>query len=186
MNNQWRSRKFLIPKQFIRGHDVNVNIHKRFPQAAGCRSQAAGCKLKATGSRRGATGPLGASGYKPKGYKHHVWGLLPGSFQYVDGLSESGDFQLHIMHRCCELRLFFKICGIGNSQWCWPEVLFMLWEGEWEWARLTKSKYISIEITCPSPPPPPYLLLISILLPLPVNWPTIGRFLPPCRFRSQK
>ena len=36
----------------------------------------------------------------------------------------------------------------------------MLWEGGWEWARLTKSKYMSIEVTCP----PPYLLLISILL----------------------
>ena len=43
----------------------------------------------------------------------------------------------------------------------------MLWEGGWEWARLTKSKYISIEVTCP----PPYLLLISILLPLPVRRP---------------
>ena len=31
----------------------------------------------------------------------------------------------------------------------------MLWEGGWEWARLTKSKYISIEVACPPPPPPP-------------------------------
>ena len=65
----------------------------------------------------------------------------------------------------------------------------MLWEGGWEWARLTKSKYISIEVTCPPPPPPPpppYLLLISILLPLPVRSRTIDPFLPPCRFRSQK
>ena len=31
----------------------------------------------------------------------------------------------------------------------------MLWEGGWEWARLTKSKYISTEVTCPPPPPPP-------------------------------
>ena len=34
--------------------------------------------------------------------------------------------------------------------------------GGWEWARLTKSKYISIEVTCPPPPPPPFLLLIYI------------------------
>ena len=40
----------------------------------------------------------------------------------------------------------------------------MLWEGGWEWARLTKSKYISIEVTCPPPPPPTFLLLIYILL----------------------
>ena len=32
----------------------------------------------------------------------------------------------------------------------------MLWEGGWEWARLTKSKYISTEITC--------LLLLLLLL----------------------
>ena len=40
----------------------------------------------------------------------------------------------------------------------------MLWEGGWEWARLTKSKYISIEVTCPPPPPPPFLLLIYIYI----------------------
>ena len=66
----------------------------------------------------------------------------------------------------------------------------MLWEGGWEWARLTKSKYISIEVTCPPllplPPLPPFLLLISILLPRPPYSESIARFLPPCRFRSQK
>ena len=62
----------------------------------------------------------------------------------------------------------------------------MLWEGGWEWARLTKSKYISIEVTCPPPPPPPYLLLISILLPLPVNWPAIGPVPPPLSFSLSK
>ena len=34
-----------------------------------------------------------------RGYEHHVWGLLPGSFRYVGGLSESGDFQLQMLHR---------------------------------------------------------------------------------------
>ena len=42
----------------------------------------------------------------------------------------------------------------------------MLWEGGWEWARLTKSKYISIEVTCP----PPFLLLIYIYTPPPPFW----------------
>ena len=59
----------------------------------------------------------------------------------------------------------------------------MLWEGGWEWARLTKSEYISIEVTCPPPPPPPpYLLLISILLPCPPMLCRSGRFLPPLSF----
>ena len=62
----------------------------------------------------------------------------------------------------------------------------MLWEGGWEWARLTKSKYISIEVTCPPPPPPPYLLLISILLPLPVNWRAKGSLPPPLSFSVSK
>mgnify|MGYP006224885545 CR=1 FL=1 len=57
----------------------------------------------------------------------------------------------------------------------------MLWEGWWEWARLTKSKYISIEVTCP-----PFLLLISILLPLPVRWPAIGPVPPPLSFSLSK
>ena len=58
----------------------------------------------------------------------------------------------------------------------------MLWEGGWEWARLTKSKYISIEVTCP----PPYLLLISILLPLPVRTRAIGSLPPPLSFSLSK
>ena len=61
----------------------------------------------------------------------------------------------------------------------------MLWEGGWEWARLTKSKYMSIEVTCP-PPPPPFLLLISILLPLPVNCHAIGSLPPPLSFSVSK
>ena len=65
----------------------------------------------------------------------------------------------------------------------------MLWEGGWEWARLTKSKYISIEITCPPPPPPPpppYLLLISILLPRPTYSESIGPVPPPLSFSLSK
>ena len=61
-------------------------------------------------------------------------------------------------------------------------LLLMLWEGGWEWTRLNKSKCISIEITCP----PPYLLLISILLPLPVNWQTLGPLPPPLSFSLSK
>ena len=45
--NEWRSKKFLIPKQFIRGHNVNINIHKRFPWAAGYKLQAAGHRRQA-------------------------------------------------------------------------------------------------------------------------------------------
>ena len=45
----------------------------------------------------------------------------------------------------------------------------MLWEGGWEWARLTKSKYILIEVTCP-PSPTPY---VYILL-LPPIWGTLA------------
>ena len=71
----------------------------------------------------------------------------------------------------------------------------MLWEGGWEWARLTKSKYISIEVTCPllPPLPPPlplplFLLLIinSILLPLHVRTPAIGALPPPLSFSLSK
>ena len=57
--NQWKSKKIEIPKQFIRG-----------------RNAARSFRLQA------------------RGYEHNVWGLLPGSFRYVGGLSESGDFQL--------------------------------------------------------------------------------------------
>ena len=63
----------------------------------------------------------------------------------------------------------------------------MLWEGRWEWARLTKSKYISIEVTCPLPLPLPlYLLLISILLSLPVRTATIRSLPPPLSFSLSK
>ena len=82
-------------------------------EATSCRLQAAGCKLQATGYRRGASGPLGVSGYKPgatgsrlqaTGCKLQVtsimFGVGPrGSFRYVGGLSESGDFPLHLLLR---------------------------------------------------------------------------------------
>ena len=61
----------------------------------------------------------------------------------------------------------------------------MLWEGGWEWARLTKSKYMSIEVTCP-PPPPPYLFLISILLLRGVSARSINRVPPPLSFSLSK
>ena len=68
-------------------------------------------------------------------------------------------------------------------------MLRMLWEGGWEWARLTKSKYISIEVTCLLPLPLPlplYLLLISILLSLPVRTRAIGSLPPPLSFSLSK
>ena len=84
-------------------------------QATSCRLQATGGRLQATGNRRGASGPLGVSGYKPgaTGYKLQVAsyrlqascvGSALGSFPYDGGLSESGDFQLHMLHRCCALK----------------------------------------------------------------------------------
>ena len=94
-------------------------------EATGGRLQARGNRLQARSNRAARSFRLQARGYKQQatsyrvqatGYKHHVWGLLPGSFRYVGGLSESGDFQLHLLHRCCVLKLFFKICGIGKSQ----------------------------------------------------------------------
>ena len=79
-------------------------------QATSCRPQAAGCKLQATGYRRGASGPLGVSGYKPgatggrlqaTGCKLQatsiMCGVALGSFPYDGGLSESGDFPLHLL-----------------------------------------------------------------------------------------
>ena len=60
-------------------------------------------------------------------------------------------------------------------------MLLILWEGGWEWARLTKSKYISIEVTCP-----PYLLLISILLPRPPHAVSIRLVPPPLSFSLSK
>ena len=63
----------------------------------------------------------------------------------------------------------------------------MLWEGGWEWARLTKAKYISIKVTCPLPLPLPlYLLLISILLSLTVNCHAIAPLPPPLSFSLSK
>ena len=57
----------MIPKQFIRGHDVNINIHKRFPWAAGYKLQATGGRLQARGNRLQARSNRAArsSGYKP-------------------------------------------------------------------------------------------------------------------------
>ena len=129
-------------------------------QASSCRLQATGGRLQARGNRLQARSNRAARSFRlqARGFEHHVWSLLPGSFRYGGGLSESGDFQLQMLHRWWALKWFFKICGIGKSQWGWPEVLLMLWEGGWEWARLTKSKYISIEVTCPLPLPLPFAL----------------------------
>ena len=62
-------------------------------------------------------------------------------------------------------------------------MVLMLWEGGWEWAKLTKSKYISIEVTCPLPL---FLLLISILLLRGVIARSIGSLPPPLSFSLSK
>ena len=72
-------------------------------QATSCRLQATGGRLQARGNRLQARSNRAARSFRlqARGYEHHVWGLLPGSFRYVGGLSESGDFQLQMLHRCC-------------------------------------------------------------------------------------
>ena len=61
----------------------------------------------------------------------------------------------------------------------------MLWEGGWEWTRLTKSIYISIEITCLSSLFSLSLFLISILF-LAGRVGTETALVPPlCNFRPE-
>jgi hypothetical protein len=94
-DNQWKSKKFEIPKQFIRGHTANINIiyTKGFHvlQATSCRLQATGGRLQATGNslqarsnRAARSFRLQARGHRRQatsyrlqatGYKHHVLGL---------------------------------------------------------------------------------------------------------------
>ena len=52
-------------------------------------------------------------------------------------------------------------------------MLLVLWEGGWEWRRLTKSIYISIEITCPSS----FFLLPSSFFLLPSSFFLLSLFL---------
>ena len=91
-------------------------------QATSCRLQATGGRLQATGNRLQARGIRAARSFRLQA-RGHRWqlqvasyrlqascvGLALGSFRYVGGLSESGDFPLH-------LKLIFKICGIGKSR----------------------------------------------------------------------
>ena len=88
--NQWKSKKFRIPKQFIRGHNVNINIHKKFPRPASYKLQATGGRLQATGNSLQARSNKAARSFRLQarghrrqatsyrlqatGYKHHVWG----------------------------------------------------------------------------------------------------------------
>ena len=61
----------------------------------------------------------------------------------------------------------------------------MLWEGGWEWTRLTKSIHISIEITCLSSLFSLSLFLINILF-LAGRVRTTPDAVPPlCHFRSE-
>ena len=61
----------------------------------------------------------------------------------------------------------------------------MLWEGGWEWTRLTKSIYISIEITCPSSFFLLSLFLINILFLAGRVGAQTPRLPPLCHFRSE-
>ena len=61
----------------------------------------------------------------------------------------------------------------------------MLWEGGWEWTRLTKSIHISIEITCLSSLFSLYLFLINILFLAGRVRTETGRLPPLCHFRSE-
>ena len=86
----WSISIFEIPKQFIRGHNANIDIHKRFPRPAGYKLQATGGRLQATGNspqarsnRAAGSFRLQARGHKQQatscrlqatGCKHHVWG----------------------------------------------------------------------------------------------------------------
>ena len=105
----------LIPTQFARGCNVNINIHKRFPRAAGYKLQAAGHRRQAASYRQQATGEghqgrwafqATSQGPQAAGYKLQVAsyrlqascvGSALGPFLYDGGLSESGDFPLHLL-----------------------------------------------------------------------------------------
>ena len=88
-------------------------------QATSCRLQARGGRLQATGkrlqarsnSKPGATSSRQKATGRATGYKHHVLGWTPRPFRYVGGLTESSDFHLHLLPRCCALKLFFKHVG---------------------------------------------------------------------------
>ena len=117
--NQWESKKFRIPKKFIRGHNVNINIHKRFPRPAGYKLQAAGHRLQATGNRLQARGIRAARSFRLQargqrrqatsyrlqatGYKHHVWGWPQDHFGMFAG------FQKAVISNC--------ICSRGVVCW---------------------------------------------------------------------
>ena len=92
-------------KQFIRGHNVNINIHKRFPRPASYKLQATGGRLQATGNRLQARGNraarsfgLQARGHRQQatsyrlqatGYKHHVWGCFQDHFGMLAGFQKA-------------------------------------------------------------------------------------------------
>ena len=95
-------------------------------QATSCRLQARGGRLQATGNRLqarsnskpGATSSRQQATGWATGYKHHVLGWTPRSFRYVGGLSESSDFHLYLLARCCALKLFFKHVGYQRCYLC--------------------------------------------------------------------
>ena len=75
-------------------------------QATSCRLQATGLRLQATGNRLQARGSRAARSFRLAGYKLQVAsyrlqasgvGLALRSFRYDGGLSESGDFPLHVL-----------------------------------------------------------------------------------------
>ena len=45
-----------VSEKFLRGHNVNINIHKRFPRAAGYKLQATGQRRQTASYRQQAAG----------------------------------------------------------------------------------------------------------------------------------
>ena len=76
----------MIPKQFIRGHHVNINIHKRFPRAAGYKLQATGQRRQAASYRQQAAGEeqQQARGYKQQATSYRLSYRLQASCFGVD------------------------------------------------------------------------------------------------------
>ena len=76
----------MIPKQVVRGHDVNINIHKRFPRAAGHKLQAIGQRPQAASYRQQAASEeqQQARGYKQQATSYRLSYRLQASRFGVD------------------------------------------------------------------------------------------------------
>ena len=77
---------YEIPKQVIRGHNGNIDIHKRFPCPAGYELQAAGHRRQAASYRQQAAGEeqQQARGYKQQATSYRLSYRLQASCFGVD------------------------------------------------------------------------------------------------------